>query len=120
MTKKTKRQIIIPIILSLLLIFALFQKPYPPPEPPPPNSIELGSGQFIPSLVKVRVGTLVTWSNRSGVTRDLFALDNRFAPTALYPGQSFSYRFAEQGRYYFYHQEGKSYRSLGTVVVSND
>jgi len=87
-------------------------------EVPGPNTVTIQDGRFQPDNLTVPVGSVVTWTNRSGsahtVTSDRPEL---FDSRDLQPGQQVQYRFNQPG-VYTYHCQYEGYKGMvGTVTV---
>ena len=76
--------------------------------------------EFSIKELKVKVGTVVTWSNIGKAPHSASASDNSFDTTILQPGQSKSVTFTKPGKFvYFCQLHGLPDGSgmSGTVVV---
>jgi plastocyanin len=64
--------------------------------------ISLAEHYFDPSLVKVKVGTKVTWRNFGQQAHNVQARDNSFSSPMMDPGDTFSFTFTKAGKFPYY------------------
>lgn len=75
---------------------------------PPANTVDIvpnrssnPSGRYDPAILTVRVGTKITWVNRSRVADTATADNGAFNSDVLSPGQHFSWRPSAAGTYQY-------------------
>jgi len=90
-----------------------------PPPPPPPNTVEVQNNYFNPVLLRVAVGTRVTWdwptvSRRHNILPEGNGTVPNSPPIVDGP-YTYSYTFTQVGTYDYYCLEHGGMR--GTVVV---
>ncbi|MDQ3106969.1 MAG: hypothetical protein M3Q68_04110 [Actinomycetota bacterium] len=79
------------------------------------NGDSSGTTQFEPSQTRVFVGSLVKWTNGDSVARSVEADNGSFKSGMLEPGQSFTYRAANAGR--FNYTDGTRPYAVGALEV---
>lgn len=86
--------------------------------------VAITSSGFIPAVIQVAPGTLVTWTNNDTsshqVASDPYPQDNNLAgfksPTALSQNDSYSFTFERTGTF-TYHDDLNPFKLTGTVIV---
>jgi len=90
-----------------------------PPPPPPPNTVEVQNNYFNPVLLRVSVGTMVTWDWPTASRRHNVLPEGNgtvpYSPTIVDGPFTYSYTFTQTGTYDYYCLEHGGMR--GTVVV---
>ena len=79
------------------------------------NEVELQDNHFSPAFITVPVGATVTWTNVGGALHTVMSYTGLF-DQEIAPGDSFSYTFAEPGRY-GYHCHYHINNMMGIVTV---
>jgi plastocyanin len=79
------------------------------------NAATIKGFSFQPGVLKVKLGSKVTWSNSDGVTHTVTADDTSFASGNLQPGGSFSFTFTRPGTFAYHCSIHSSMH--GSVVV---
>lgn len=74
-----------------------------------------GQSQFDPSQARVYSGTLVKWTNRDSVARSIEADDGTFMSPSIPPGESYTYKADQPGKYN-YHDGTRPY-AVGLLEV---
>ena len=60
-------------------------------------SVDIKNFAFSPSVLNIKVGTMVTWTNDDSVGHTVTANNGLFDSKTLMPGRSFSYTFTNAG-----------------------
>ncbi len=111
-------RIIAIILTGILLIFPACAKPSTETSIPKqgPYEVRVAGTDFKPSIIRVPVGTTVTWVSYDGgqhsVTSDTGLFDG-----SLPPFGSFNYTFTERGTYEYFCQNQQHNGMAGAVVV---
>ncbi|MEP6695937.1 MAG: cupredoxin family copper-binding protein [Pseudonocardiales bacterium] len=80
------------------------------------NTVEIKGFKFVPSVITVKVGTVVTWTNADDVQHSATATDKTFDSKLFGKGKSYSFTFTKTGKFDYFcsaHQY-----MTGTVMVS--
>jgi nitrite reductase (NO-forming) len=59
-------------------------------------------GDYSPNVLRIKVGTTVTWTNQDGMMHTVTAVDGSFDSGFLDPGASWSHTFEEPGEWEYY------------------
>lgn len=80
------------------------------------NTVEIKGFKFVPSVIKVKAGTVVTWTNADSAMHSATAGDQTFDSHLFGKGDSYSFTFKKAGKFE-YHCSAHQYMT-GTVIVS--
>jgi len=80
------------------------------------NSIHIKNFKFVPAVITVKAGTVVTWTNTDDVMHSATADDKSFDSDLLGKGKSYSFTFTKAGTYSF-HCTPHQYMT-GKVIVT--
>lgn len=68
-----------------------------------PNSVELLNLQFNPSVINVKVGDTVTWTNKDSVIHTVTSYSgNELSSKILKTGETYSHTFTKAGTFNYY------------------
>lgn len=83
----------------------------------PANKYEISIQDFSfrPALLRVPIGSVVTWTNRDEEPHTVLSTDNAFKSRALDTNESFSFTFEKAGTYKYFCSVHP--RMVGTVLV---
>ena len=85
--------------------------------PPPPPEVDIINISFQPSRIEVRVGDVVTWTQRDNVTHTVTEDDGLFdSGTLPDEGMTFDFTFTESGEYSYHCEIHSSMTGVVTVV----
>jgi plastocyanin len=90
-----------------------------PVTPEPSAAVSISNFKFEPKVLRVKVGTTVTWTNTDG-THSAVADDENFSSPTLAKGKSFSFKFTKRGKYPYYcsfHGSKGGGDMAGTIIV---
>lgn len=80
------------------------------------NTVEIKGFKFVPSVITVKAGTVVTWTNADDVQHSATANDKSFDSNLFGKGKSYSFTFTKAGKFTYFcsaHQY-----MTGTVIVT--
>ncbi len=80
------------------------------------NAVSVTSTGFSPSVIQVKIGTTVTWTNNDTSAQAFTSDTGVFDSGPLAPGATFTYTFNEAGTF-VYHSTATS-TLIGTVIVT--
>ncbi len=80
------------------------------------NAVEIKGFKFVPSVITVKAGTVVTWTNVDSAQHSATADDKTFDSNLFDKGKSYSFTFAKPGTFR-YHCSAHQYMT-GTVIVT--
>lgn len=106
------------MVIGVLLIFPACAKPYTETSIPVqgPYEVRISGRDFNPGIIKVPVGTTVSWTSRDGETHSVTS-DTGLFDGSLPPFGSFNYTFTERGTYEYFCQNHSHNAEAGAVVV---
>lgn len=82
-------------------------------------AVSISNNKFEPKVLRVKVGTTVTWTNADG-THTAVADGQSFESPTLSKGQTFSHKFTKRGKYPYYcsfHGSKGGEDMAGTIIV---
>lgn len=82
-------------------------------------SVEISNFKFEPKELRVKAGTVVTWTNKEG-THTAISDNDTFSSPTLGPGKTFSHKFTKAGTYPYYcsfHGSSGGGDMAGTITV---
>ena len=82
-------------------------------------AVSISNFKFEPKVLRVKVGTTVTWTNTDG-THTAVADGENFSSPTLSRGQTFSHKFTKRGKYPYYcsfHGSKGGGDMAGTIIV---
>lgn len=77
--------------------------------------VTISDFSFQPSMLKVPIGSVVTWTNKDEEPHTVVSTDNAFKSRALDTDESFSFTFEKAGSYKYFCSVHP--RMVGTVLV---
>ena len=80
------------------------------------NSVMIKDFKFVPAVITVKAGTVVTWTNSDDVEHSATGDDKSFDSKLFGKGKSYSYTFSKAGTY-DYHCTPHQYMK-GKVIVT--
>ena len=108
---KRSQLLVLILVLSCMTPFVLAAAG----KPQPPQAVTIDNMQFSPSMVNVKVGDTVTWTNNDDRDHTVVATDGSFRSENLHPGASYSYQFTKAGKFAYacsYHPRMKGIVSV--------
>jgi plastocyanin len=72
------------------------------PQPAPGVEVKIDNFSFAPAVLKVAVGTTVTWVNHDDIPHTVVSPDKVFKSKVLDTDEKFSYAFTKPGRYPYF------------------
>lgn len=111
-------RIIAVLIIGVLLVLSACTKVPTKPLTPAQgaNEVRVSGSDFKPSIIRVPVGTTVTWVSYDGEMHSVTSDTGLFAGS-LPPFGSFNYTFTERGTYEYFCQNHSHNAAAGAVVV---
>ena len=111
-------RIIAVILTGVLLILPACAKPSTETSIPKQGlyEVRVSGSDFNPGIIRVPVGTTVTWVSRDGEMHSVTSDTGLFAGS-LPPFGSFNYTFTERGSYEYFCQNHSHNAAAGAVVV---
>lgn len=82
------------------------------------TEVKIDNFSFAPRSLPVKVGTVVTWTNRDDIPHTATSTEKKFASPVLDTDQAFSFRFQEPGSYPYFCKIHPT--MTGTIVVEKD
>jgi plastocyanin len=79
------------------------------------QAVTIDNMQFSPSMVSIKIGDTVTWTNNDDRDHTVVAADGSFKSENLRPGASYSYQFTKSGKFAYacsYHPRMKGMVSV--------
>ncbi len=80
------------------------------------NTVEIKDFKFVPAVITVKAGTVVTWTNKDDVDHSATGDDKSFDSDVFGKGKSYSFTFTKAGKFE-YHCTPHSYMK-GMVIVT--
>ncbi len=79
------------------------------------NQVNIVDYSLKPTVIKIKVGTTVTWTNNDSVKHELASYDGRLPSGPVFaPGQTYAHTFTKVGTYKYY---CKIYPNVKGIVV---
>jgi len=66
------------------------------------NTVQIKNFKFVPAVIKVKVGTVVTWTNADDVEHSATATDKTFDSNLFGKGKSYSFTFTKAGKFDYF------------------
>lgn len=105
--------------IALGLALALWARPRTSPlttgKPARSFEVQISEFSFRPAVLKVPIGSVVTWTNKDEEPHTVVSIDNAFKSRALDTDESFAFTFERAGTYKYFCSVHP--RMVGTIMV---
>ena len=104
------------LLLLMLVFISSCTEPLPEQAPVETNSVRIMAIRFEPKIIKIKVGTTVTWT-MDGVGYHNVVWPGFRSPFLNKQGESWSHKFDETGRITYFCEPHSAMGMTGTIIV---